>query len=63
MFEYLSLRDRELYDTLCKHWKMITQHAIDKGESFGVQYEPMAGTIAHSVSRRNKNQTKASTSS
>ena len=21
MYEYLSLRDRELYDTLCKYWK------------------------------------------
>ena len=54
MFEYLSLRDRELYDILCKHWKKIKQEAIDKGEQFGIQYEPLVGTIAHSVSRRNK---------
>lgn len=54
MYEYLSLRDRELYDILCKHWKKIKQQAVDKGQSFGVQYEPLEGTIAHSVSRRNK---------
>ena len=32
MYEYLSLRDRELYDILCKHWKKIKQEANDRGE-------------------------------
>ena len=27
---------------------------MDKGEQFGEQYEPQAGTIAYGVSRRNK---------
>lgn len=54
MYEYLSLRDRELYDILCKHWKKIKQEANDRGEQFGDQYEPQAGTIAYGVSRRNK---------
>ena len=35
MYEYLSLRDRELYDVLCKHWKRTKQEAMDKGEQFG----------------------------
>jgi hypothetical protein len=54
MYEYLSLRDRELYDILCKHWKSTKQQALENGHQFGVQYEPLAGTIAHAVSRRNK---------
>lgn len=54
MYEYLSLRDRELYDILCKHWKAIKSCAIARGQQLGDTYEPMAGTIAHSVSRRNK---------
>ena len=40
MYEYLSLRDRELYDILCKHWKKIKQEANDRGEQFGDKYEP-----------------------
>jgi len=54
MYEYLSLRDRELYDILCKHWKKIKQQAVENGQQFGVPYEPLVGTIAHAVSRRNK---------
>ena len=52
MYEYLSLRDRELYDILCKHWKKIKQEANDRGEQFGDKYEPQAGTIAYGVRRR-----------
>jgi len=28
VYEYLSLRDRELYDVLCKHWKQIKMQAV-----------------------------------
>ena len=32
MYEYLSLRDRELYDILCRHWKKIKSSAIANGQ-------------------------------
>jgi succinate dehydrogenase flavin-adding protein (antitoxin of CptAB toxin-antitoxin module) len=31
MYEYLSLRDRELYDVLCKSWKSIKNEAVKLG--------------------------------